>query len=357
MCAMGFKPDVIKWFRSYLTGRNQSVLVNGTMSEPSMVTCGVPQGSVLGPLLFMLYVNDMEAAVTCKLLLYADDSALLVSGKDISYIESVLSEELQNVSNWLVDNKLSLHLGKTESILFGSKSKLSKASELNVECNGTIIQAKPSVKYLGAEIDQNVSGEYMACNVIKKVSSRTKFLARKSRYLDKDTMKLLAAALVQCQLDYASTSWYSNLSKTTKIKLQICQNKLIRTVLHLPPRTHLDHSHFKELNWLPVESRVNQLRLRHVHQIVYNNCPKYLSNYFNNISNVHNIRTRSSQSSLFIPRFKSNIGKSSFKYTGAFAWNQLPSGAQTCVDPIIFKKTVKSFLLNSVLVQESSQYV
>ena len=81
----------------------------------------VPQGSILGPLLFLIYVNDMNAAVKCKLILYADDSALLVSGKDVVKIEQVLSRELKAVNEWLEENRLSLHIGKTKSILFGSK--------------------------------------------------------------------------------------------------------------------------------------------------------------------------------------------------------------------------------------------
>ena len=80
-------------------------------------------------------------------------------------------------------------------------------------------------------------------------------------------MKLLAAALVQCHFDYACSSWHSGLTKKTKGKLQVCQNKLIITVLKLPPRTHLDYSHFKLLNWLPVDKRVNQLKLSHVHSV------------------------------------------------------------------------------------------
>ena len=101
--ALGFKDDVIKWMSSYLTRREQMVNVNGVESDPAGITCGVPQGSILGPLLFLLYVNDMKAAVNCELLLYADDSALLVSGKDVVNIESLLREELSNVGNWLVD--------------------------------------------------------------------------------------------------------------------------------------------------------------------------------------------------------------------------------------------------------------
>ena len=95
------------------------------MSEPKCVTCGVPQGSILGPLLFLLYVNDMASAVSFKLLLYTDDSALIASGKNVADIETTLSSELECVSNWLIDNKLSLHLGKTQSILFGMKRRLS----------------------------------------------------------------------------------------------------------------------------------------------------------------------------------------------------------------------------------------
>ena len=113
-----------------------------------MVTCGVPQGSILGPLLFLIYVNDMKAAVSCKLLLYADDSALLASGESILEIEAILSKELEAVSEWLVENRLSLHLGKTESILFGSKRRLAKDKRLSIKCNGNEIESGTEVTYL-----------------------------------------------------------------------------------------------------------------------------------------------------------------------------------------------------------------
>ena len=103
--------------------------VSGTMSSECNITCGVPQGSILGLLLFLIYVNDMPASVKCKLMLYADDSALLVSGNGVSEIETVLSAELAAVQEWLIDNKLSLHLGKTESILFASNGRLQNGSK------------------------------------------------------------------------------------------------------------------------------------------------------------------------------------------------------------------------------------
>ena len=116
--------DITKMIKSYLEGRTQTVEANGIRSLAGIVTCGVPQGSILGPLLFLCYINDMPMSVRCRVLLYADDSALIVSGKDPKIIAETLSKELGSCRQWLIDNKLSLHLGKTESILFGTKRKL-----------------------------------------------------------------------------------------------------------------------------------------------------------------------------------------------------------------------------------------
>ena len=123
--AIGFDNTSVSWMQSYLEGREQMVDVNGTLSSPLPVSCGVPQGSILGPLLFLIYVNDMTSACDCNLFLFADDSALLVSDRNKLQVEKVLSSELGRICTWLSDNKLSLHLGKTESILFGSNSNLS----------------------------------------------------------------------------------------------------------------------------------------------------------------------------------------------------------------------------------------
>ena len=146
---MGVGQIAVQWFNSYLSGRQQLVNIADTKSDHFRnVLCGVPQGSILGLLLFLVYVNDMKAAVKCKLLLYADDSALLVSGKDVLEIERILSVELGAVSEWLCENRLSLHLGKAQSILFGSKKRISKCSELHVTCNGSVIGSESEVTYL-----------------------------------------------------------------------------------------------------------------------------------------------------------------------------------------------------------------
>ena len=102
---LGLNQIAINWFVSYLRDREQIVDISGTYSQVCNITCGVPQGSILGPFLFLIYVNDMKAAVKCKLILYADDSALLVSGKDVVKIEQALSRELKAVNEWLEENR------------------------------------------------------------------------------------------------------------------------------------------------------------------------------------------------------------------------------------------------------------
>ena len=206
------------------------------------------RGSILGPLLFLIYVNDMKSAINCKLLLYADDSTLVVSGYNLSEFEASLNKELLSVSKWLVDNKLSLHLGKTESIMFGSPHCLNKYSQPRIICKNSVVKSTTNVKHLGDDTDQTLGGEIMANNVIKNITARTKFLYRESKYLDVQTARMLASSIVQCHFDYACFAWYTGLPKMSKNKLQICQSKLIRLVLKLDNRCHITSDHFKSLN-------------------------------------------------------------------------------------------------------------
>jgi hypothetical protein len=226
---MGVKST--KWFEFYLTDRKQKVSVNGTESNFLTVTCGVPQSSILGPLLFLYYVNDMSISISsdCKLLLYTDDGTILFSHRNPDVISEKLGKELQSCSQWLIDNKLSLHLGKTECVLFGSKCKLKKVDKFQVTCNEHIITAQSSVKYLGINIpvDKFLSGEIIINNIIKKVNSRLKFLHRQGRSLSENARKTLSTDLIQCHFDYACSSWYAGLCKKYKDKLQVLQNKTI----------------------------------------------------------------------------------------------------------------------------------
>ena len=184
LMAAGANNTVVKWFSSYLSSRKQFVDVQGTFSSEESVSCGMPQGSILGPLLFTLYVNDMSSAVGCDLCLYADDSMLLVSGKNVEEIEKTLTNEMNEISKWLQENKLSLHLGKTESILFGTVRKLKKVSKMKIEGNNVDIEAKSSVKYLGVTLDQDMTGITMGGSVVKKINSVIKVFVQKKQLFE-----------------------------------------------------------------------------------------------------------------------------------------------------------------------------
>ena len=123
MSLAGFSCQSFTWFESYLSNRRFQVNIKNKYSNVANINCGVPQGSILGPLLFLLYVNDMPQAVDCELFLYADDSCLVYQHRDAKAIETKLNNNFSSVCNWFVDNKLSIHFGedKTKCILFGTK--------------------------------------------------------------------------------------------------------------------------------------------------------------------------------------------------------------------------------------------
>ena len=194
--AIGCDDGPVNWFNSYLFNRSHFIDIKSTLSDRGEVTCGVPRGSILGPLLFLIYVNDMESAVDCDPLLYADDLALLISGKNIIYIEQKLSKELAKLNVWLINNELSLHLGKTESLLFASNRKLKHQKFLRISCNGFKVGGKEVVTYLGGQLVQDLSGKYMAQEIIHKANASLKFLHRKKIFLNQYCRKTVCMAMI-----------------------------------------------------------------------------------------------------------------------------------------------------------------
>ena len=347
----------IEWFESYLGSRKQLVNIDGINSEPGTVSCGVPQGSLLGPLLFLCYVNDMPISIKCKLLLYADDSAILVSGTDPKIISHILSNELDNVNKWLIDNKLSLHLGKTESILFGTKKKLASVNNFNIQCNNTSIKSVKNVSYLGLTLDNTLSGDSIVTNIIKKSSSRLKFLYRHKEILNESSRKILSSALIQCHFDYCCSSWYSSTSKTLKNKLQVMQNKMIRFILNLDNRSHIGILEQEKVNMLPVASRVKQLKLNHVLNIRNNHCPEYLKENFYRISDTELRQcTRASRLNFFLPRVQ-NQATNTFYFSAIKDWNSLPAKIKEITNADSFRTMVKRQILSDLKNKENCPFV
>ena len=164
-----------------------------------------------------------------------DNSTILFSHSESDQIANKLGKVLESCSDWLVDNKLSLHLGKTECILFGPKRKLKKVKNFKVTCFDHVIESISSVKYLGLIIANFVSGEMIVNNILSKVNARLKVMYRHSSTLSSRARKNLCSALILCHIDYSCSSWYAGLTKCLKKKLQIAQSKVIRFINSLGP--------------------------------------------------------------------------------------------------------------------------
>ncbi len=319
------------------------------------ITCGVPQGSILGPLLFLCYVNDMPVSAKCKLLLYADDSVLLISYKDPMAISDTLSKELESSSEKLVDNRLSLHLGKNEAMLCGTKRKTRNTEDFEVKCKDTAMESVLEVKHLGIKIDKTLSGEEILDTIVKKCPDRIIFLYRQPGCLSNVVKRTLYQSFVHCHLDYAVSSWYAGMTQKAKRKLQIVQNKITRFVIDSGPRTHFAVDHMRELNLLRVSDRAKQLRLNNVRKIFCSQAPEFLQENFVKIRNRQQ-HTRRSQWSFNVANVKeseSNI----FHFNIIKDWNNLPNDLKICDNINTFKKGVKRYLLQTAREEAGREYV
>ena len=175
----------------------------------------------------------------------------------------MIQESLSSAREWLIINKLSLHLGKTESILFGSKRKFHTCSSIQVKCADTTLTCQTYVKYLGIELGQSLTGERVVDKIICKSNAKLKFLYRQKK-CQHENKKCLTSALILCHFDYACSSWFSGFTKKYKSRLQCTQNKVIRFLINAPARTHIGLREFRLVNMLPIELkqlRVKQLKL------------------------------------------------------------------------------------------------
>jgi hypothetical protein len=187
----------------------------------------------------------------------------------------------------------------------------------------------------------------------KKVNQRLTFLYRKKTCLSMLSRKYLCTALLQCHIDYACASWYGGLTKSLKKKLQISQNKIIRFFFNYNPRHSLSFRDLDTLKFWNIPQRVKQLRLNHMFNIYHGKAPHYLINMFTKNSSIH--RTRSSQSNFVVPRI-TWAEASSFFYLGVKDWNSLPTEIKLNRNKYVFKKLVKSHLLEQMKRIEDDEF-
>ena len=190
------------WFKSYLSNRNQYVSINGYESGFAAINCGVPQGSVLGPLLFLLYINDLNQAIKfCKVHHFADDTNLLCLSNSIQKLSKLVNADLKHLLYWLNANKISLNVKKTEMIIFKSKQKKLEG-DLKIKLCGKRLYPTESVKYLGVKIDANLTWQHHVNDLSTKLNRANALLFKMRKYVSLKILKSIYFAIFDSYLSY-----------------------------------------------------------------------------------------------------------------------------------------------------------
>ena len=235
----GFTDTVLSWIQSYLSSRSFTVDINGIKSPPSKLLYGVPQGSVLGPLLFILYTTPLSSLISQSSVnhkLYADDTQLFLSFSADTFSENILllQNTISNISSWMASNFLSLNPTKTEFLLIGLPAQLSKIHNptLTISSN-TTIQPVSSARNLGIIFDSNLSFSDHISYISKSCFSHIHDLRRIRNTLDHKTACTIATSLIHSKLDYCN-SLYLNISNQQLNRLQLILNSAARAVTKTP---------------------------------------------------------------------------------------------------------------------------
>ena len=201
----GIRGIANNWFRSYLTNRTQSVAIGSYVSQPLSVTCGVPQGSILGPILFLLYINDItESSKLLEFVLFADDTSIFKQDTSVQNLTKTINLELDNVSDWLVANQLSLNISKSNFIFFRSKDC---KENINISITGKQLEQKNEVKYLGINIDKDLTWASQTEHVTTKVIQGLAILQKVKAFLPNKSLHSIYYSFIQSHLQY----WHTQL--------------------------------------------------------------------------------------------------------------------------------------------------
>ncbi len=302
----------------------QMTKINGVLSKESIVTHGVPQGSILGPLLFTLYVNDLPEHLTDGFIsLYADDTALCASDDNPESLQLRLSNLMQTVSNWYLRNKLSINTDKMKLMLIGTPGSVTKMENVNITIDGIQLEKVRTFNYLGVKLDHHLTFKDHVAYVNGKTFSKIRLLGRLCRNLDWGMLMLLYKTLILPVFDYGDVI-YHRMSKQDAESLQRLQNSACRAILKCDMYSPIDEMHDK----LDI-SKLYQRRCQHiatrVHKFKNGNGPPDCRNMITEIQEIHDRTTRQTTGELlYIAPTCLKMCERDFAYCGPIIWNQIP---------------------------------
>ena len=339
MSYLGVDQAAMKWFSSYLSGRTQRCNVSGKLSSARTLSCGVPQGSILGPLLFLIYINDLPNSLRGAVpRMFADDTNLTLSAKTLAELKLALTPELNNLSSWLKANKLSLNVAKTELMIIGSRQRLSaQCDDVEIRIDDQIIKRVVHTKSLGLTIDAHLSWGKHVEEICKKVSSAIGALKRVRPFISKETAILIYNTLIMPHFDYCSPVW-DCLSGYLSDKLQKLQNRAARVITKSPFDASSNHL-LSTLSWERLSLRRKKQKALMMYKTMNDLAPEYLQSLFSQRHSAYSLRN--SEGRLTLSKPSTNYLKRSFSYSGAMLWNNLPENLKNAASVEHFKRNIK----------------
>jgi hypothetical protein len=329
------------------------VYVNGKKSRKINVNIGVPQGSVLGPLLFILYINDLPMHLKNVLVkIFADDTLISVSAQNYNEAAVIINQALKIVSAWLKIYKVKLNTSKSKFMVIAkSKNKLT-AIQSTVESHKIEIESQPLervlvFKYLGVMIDCCLTFDEHVSYVIKKAGKKISYLGRLRNKLSTSTKKLIYNCIAAPHFEYCATVLWK-MSEENLGKLQKLQNTAMRHILNCKRRTSKSFM-LSKLEWLDVRQKLQLNVLVMVKKIINGELPSYLSDDVQFVGNVHTYATRSREN-LYVKAVSSSFGEKSLCHSGFVMYNNLPNDMKQIKKTHVFKWKCMQYLNNSSIV-------
>ena len=318
----GFRGVINDWFRSYLTDRKQKVAINGFESECKTMNHGVPQGSVLGPILFLIYINDLHNCIKHSITYhFADDTNLLNISKNYKSLQRKVNYDLFQLHKWLTANKISLNDCKTELIYF---RKGGPAPNLKIKLHGKTLVPTKTVKYLGVYLDEFLSGEAHCQELVKKLNRANGMLAKARHYVPDLELKNIYHAIFSSHLMYGAQVWSTKLlSVVTKITR--LQKSAMRIMTFSDFKAHSEPLH-KKLNILKLPDSIKLTNCLFVYDYLNGNLPDSYTNTFIRLEDTDtNCSTRhASTGMLHVPMYNcTNFGLKCIYKRCIDTWNEL----------------------------------